>query len=324
MLATGGPVSDLQDLVMSNEQHTKEHSSPIKTPKQLAVTIVLAFIVPVVILIMLANMVTFGGKSGAGSTALTKASIDERIAPVAKFELVDATAPRVFKTGQQVFAAVCTACHTAGVAGAPKFGDKAAWAPRIATGFDALLKSAIGGKGAMPAKGGNPTLSDYEVARAVVYMANDGGANFKEPPAPPPMTVDGKPLNGASAATAPAAASAAAAPAAPTAAATAPAPVAVAAAAPAPAPAAASSEPVNPAGEKLYKSTCFACHATGVAGAPKFGDKAAWAPRIATGMGELLKVAISGRGAMPPRGGAVNSSDDDLKAAIQYMVNAAK
>jgi cytochrome c5 len=180
----------------------------------------------------------------------------------------------------------------------------------------------------MPAKGGNPTLSDYEVARAVVYMANDGGASFKEPPAPPPMTVDGKPLNGAGAASAPAATSVAAAaapatPAAPAAAPT-PAPVAMAAAAPAAAPAAAASEPVNPAGEKLYKSTCFACHATGVAGAPKFGDKAAWAPRIATGMGELLKVAISGRGAMPPRGGAANSSDDDLKAAIQYMVNAAK
>jgi cytochrome c5 len=310
----------LQDLVMSNEQHSEEHSSPIKTPKQLAVTIVLAFIVPVIVLIMLANMVTFGGKSGAGSEAHTKVSIDERIAPVAKFELVDATAPRVFKTGEQVFAAVCTACHTAGVAGAPKFGDKAAWAPRIATGMDALVKSAIGGKGAMPAKGGNPALSDYEVARAVVYMANDGGANFKEPPAPPPMTVDGKPVNSPAAA-APAAASANAT--APT-----PAPVAAApataAAAPAPASAQASSEPINPAGEKLYKSTCFACHATGVAGAPKFGDKAAWAPRIATGMDELLKVAMTGRGAMPPKGTAVNASQDDIKAAIQYMVNASK
>jgi len=72
--------------------------------------------------------------------------------------------------GKKTFDAVCTACHTAGVAGAPKFGDKTAWAPRIKTGKDALYNAALHGLNAMPAKGGNPSLSDADVKAAVDYM----------------------------------------------------------------------------------------------------------------------------------------------------------
>ena len=74
-------------------------------------------------------------------------------------------------------------CHTSGAAGAPKVGDAAAWAPRIKTGYDALLNSALKGKGAMGAQGGGD-YSDLEIGRAVVYMANKGGAKFAEPAAP--------------------------------------------------------------------------------------------------------------------------------------------
>ncbi|MPT27579.1 MAG: cytochrome c5 family protein [Achromobacter sp.] len=299
---------------MSNEQeHIEEHSSPIKTPKQLIVTVILAFVVPIAIIILLVNMVASGAKVGAGSDTLSSEAVTKRIAPVAGFELVDANAPKVFKTGEQVFAAVCTACHTAGVAGAPKVGDNAAWAPFIQSGFDTMLNVALHGKGGMPAKGGNPTLSDYEVARAVVYMANKSGGSLPEPAAP---AEDGakKEAEAAPAAAAPVAAAAPAA-AAPAAAAAAP-----AAAAPAPQQTAA----VNPAGEKLYKSVCFACHATGVANAPKFGDKAAWEPYIKTGMDAMVKVAMQGKPPMPPKGGAANASEDDIRAAVQYMVNAAK
>ncbi|PND33442.1 cytochrome c5 family protein, partial [Achromobacter pulmonis] len=170
---------------MSNEQeHIEEHSSPIKTPKQLIVTVVLAFVVPIAIIILLVNMVATGNKVGAGSDTLSNEAVARRIAPVAGFELVDANAPKVFKTGEQVFAAVCTACHTAGVAGAPKVGDNGAWAPFIKAGYDAMLNVALHGKGGMPAKGGNPALSDYEVARAVVYMANKSGGSLPEPEAP--------------------------------------------------------------------------------------------------------------------------------------------
>jgi len=308
---------------MSNEQeHIEEHSSPIKTPKQLVVTIVLSFVIPIAIIILLVNMVVSGNKVGAGSDTLTQEAITKRIAPVAGFELVDANAPKVFKTGEQVFAAVCTACHTAGVAGAPKMGDNAAWAPFIKSGYDTMLNVALHGKGGMPAKGGNPTLSDYEVARAVVYMANKSGASLPEPAAP----AEEGAKKDADAAPAAAPAPAAAAPAAAASAAAAPTAPAAAAAPAAPAPAAAPQQAaaVNPAGEKLYKSVCFACHATGVANAPKFGDKAAWDPYIKTGMDAMVKVAMQGKPPMPPKGGAANASEDDIRAAVQYMVDAAK
>ncbi|PJM88707.1 c-type cytochrome [Achromobacter ruhlandii] len=306
---------------MSNEQeHIEEHSSPIKTPKQLIVTVILAFVVPIAIIILLVNMVASGAKVGAGSDTLSTEAVTKRIAPVAGFELVDANAPKVFKTGEQVFQAVCTACHTAGVAGAPKVGDNAAWAPFIKSGFDAMMNVALHGKGGMPAKGGNPTLSDFEVARAVVYMANKSGGSLPEPAAP---AEEGAKKEADAAPAAPAAAAPAAAPAA-----AAPAAAAPAAAAPAPAPAAAPAPQhaaaVNPAGEKLYKSVCFACHATGVANAPKFGDKAAWEPYIKTGMDAMVKVAMQGKPPMPPKGGAANASEDDIRAAVQYMVDAAK
>lgn len=289
---------------MSNEQeHIEEHSSPIKTPKQLIATVILAFVVPIAIIILLVNMVVSGTKVGAGSDTLSSEAITKRIAPVAGFALVDTNAPKVFKTGEQVFAAVCTACHTAGVAGAPKIGDNAAWSPFIQSGFDAMLSVALHGKGGMPAKGGNPALSDFEVARAVVYMANKSGGSLPEPAAP---AEDGakKEADAAPAAVVMAAA----------------APAAPAAAAPAPQQVAA----VNPAGEKLYKSVCFACHATGVANAPKIGDKAAWDPYIKTGMDAMVKVAMQGKPPMPPKGGAANASEDDIRAAVQYMVDAAK
>ncbi|WP_238878450.1 c-type cytochrome [Achromobacter xylosoxidans] len=301
---------------MSNEQeHIEEHSSPIKTPKQLIVTVILAFVVPIAIIILLVNMVASGSKVGAGSDTLSTEAVTKRIAPVAGFALVDANAPKVFKTGEQVFQAVCTACHTAGVAGAPKVGDNAAWAPFIKSGFDAMMNVALHGKGGMPAKGGNPTLSDFEVARAVVYMANKSGGSLPEPAAPAEEGAK-KEGDAAPAAAAPAAAAPAAAAPAPAAA------VAPAAAAPAAAPQQAAT--VNPAGEKLYKSVCFACHATGVANAPKFGDKAAWEPYIKTGMDAMVKVAMQGKPPMPPKGGAANASEDDIRAAVQYMVDAAK
>jgi len=317
---------------MSNEQeHIEEHSSPIKTPKQLVVTIVLSFVIPIAIIILLVNMVVSGNKTGAGSDTLTPEAVTKRIAPVAGFELVDANAPRVFKTGEQVFAAVCTACHTAGVAGAPKMGDNAAWAPFIKAGYDTMLNVALHGKGGMPAKGGNPTLSDYEVARAVVYMANKSGASLPEPAAPAEegakKEADAAPAVAAPAAGAPAAGAPAAGAAPAAAAAAAPAAAATAPAAAAPAPAAAAPQQaaaVNPAGEKLYKSVCFACHATGVANAPKFGDKAAWAPYIKTGMDAMVKVAMQGKPPMPPKGGAANASEEDIRAAVQYMVDHAQ
>lgn len=298
---------------MSLPDHESAPESSIKTPRQLLITVILAFLIPITVIILLVNLVGSTIRTGAGSEGQTPDAIAKRIQPVAGFKLVDANAPKVFKTGQQVFESTCTACHTAGVSGAPKFGDKSSWAPFIKLGYDDLVKNAIHGIGPMPPKGGNATLDDFEVARAVVYMANHSGANFPEPKEPASSAAPAKPAAAAAPAPAPA-----------------PAPVAQAKPAEKAAPAAAKpaetkTEGVstNAVGDKLYHTVCFACHAVGAAGAPKFGDKAAWAPFIKTGLDAMLKNAISGVGAMPPRGGS-QATDAEMKAAIEYMVDAAK
>lgn len=293
---------------MSNTQPHEEHESIIKTPKQLIITILLSFILPVIVIILLVKLVTTGDQVGAGSDILGPEATQKRIAPIAKLDLVDASGPKVFKTGEQVYTAVCAGCHIAGAAGAPKFADAAAWSAPIATGLQSMIASVIKGKGAMPAKGGNPALDDFEIARAVVYMTNAAGGKFAEPAEP-------KPVEAPSAAAAPAMAPVMAPAAVP---ASAPAMVAATATAAAPAPA------TSDVGEKLYKQACAACHVAGVAGAPKFADKAAWAPRNATGMDALVAAVVAGKGIMPAKGGAAGASDADLRAATQYMVDAAK
>jgi cytochrome c5 len=233
------------------------------------------------------------------------------VRPVAEegFALKDVNAPKVLQGGQAVYTAVCAACHGTGAAGAPKLGDAGAWGPRLAQGFDTLVQHALQGIRAMPAKGGNPDLDDVEVARAVAYMGNQGGAKFKEPEAP-----------AAAAAPAPAASGSAAAMTAPGENAPGLAPAAVAAAASTP------TASVD-TGKALFDQTCVACHGAGIAGAPKFGDKAAWAPRIAQGKGVMYDHALKGfqgkSGVMPPKGGA-SAPDNDVKAAVDYMAAAAK
>jgi cytochrome c5 len=291
---------------MSLPENAHGHESAIKTPRQLLITIVLAFLIPIAIIILLVNLVGSSIRAGAGSDAMSEEATAKRIQPVAGFKLVDADAPKVFKTGEQVYQSTCAACHGTGVAGAPKFGDKDAWAKYIQQGYEELVKNAIHGIGAMPPKGGNASLDAFEVARAVVYMTNQSGAQFDEPK---------EPSGDAAAEAAPAAE-----PAAPAAAAPAQAPKAAEAAQPA--------VPAQPAaevsvGEKVYQSVCVTCHSIGLAGAPKFGDKAAWEPYIKSGLDAMLKNAITGVGAMPPRGGS-QATDEELKAAIEYMVDAAR
>lgn len=275
------------------------HTGPIKTPAQLMWTSLFAFVVPVFIIIGLVYFVTSANKPGAGAVD-TELAVAQRIEKIGSVEIRDANRP--LEAGATVYKAQCAACHDAGLAGAPKFGDAGAWTARIATGYESLLNSALKGKGAMGAQGGG-AFRDPEIGRAVVHMANAAGAKFAEPQlaAPAPK-----------AEAAPAPAAAAAAPAA--------APVAAAPAAPAPAPAAA----VAANGEALYKQACTVCHAAGVAGAPKTGDKAAWAPRIAQGLEAMTASAIKGKGAMPPKGGAMAASDAEIKAAVQYLFDRAK
>ncbi|MBL8337294.1 MAG: cytochrome c5 family protein [Rhodoferax sp.] len=165
---------------MSDNSHEEDHTGPIKTPKQLLMTVFFSFVAPVFIIIGLVYFVVSQNKPAAGASNLEKA-VAQRIQKVGSVEIRDAN--RELKSGEEVFKVQCTACHTSGAAGAPKIGDAAAWGPRIATGFEALLNSALKGKGAMAAQGGGD-FEDLEIARAVVYMANAGGAKFEAPKAP--------------------------------------------------------------------------------------------------------------------------------------------
>jgi cytochrome c5 len=174
--ATEDSMSDPQD-------HDAPHEGPIKTPTQLIWTVVASFVVPIVIIVLLVNFVASGDKSGAGSAAMSEQAVAQRIQPVGSVTLKDVSAVVALRSGEQVYTAQCAACHAAGLANAPKFGDEAAWGPRIKTGYEALLTSALKGKGAMAAQGGGE-FSDFEIGRAVVFMANKGGAKFDEPKAP--------------------------------------------------------------------------------------------------------------------------------------------
>ena len=290
-----------------------QHSSPIKTPKQLIIVVALAFIVPIVIIGLLSQLLT----STPHDTSGDEQRVLERIKPVGSIVIADVSVPRGNLTGEQVYGQVCKTCHDAGLAGAPKSGDKGQWTARIAEGEKTLVQHAVAGfqgkAGVMPPKGGNTDLTDDEVHRAVVYLANQVGAGWKEP-AP------------TAAAAAPAAKSpAAAVPATVASTSTASPPSAAAAPAATPSASAAAAPVVGKTdGKATYDKTCAVCHATGLAGAPKFGDKAAWAPRIATGLDTLHNSALHGKNAMPPKGGNLALTDTDVTAAVDYIVAAAK
>ena len=163
-----------------------QHESFIKTPQQLVVVIVLAFVVPIVGILLLVQLVLGGHR--VDPQALTAESINARIQPVGRLEIGPATgAPAQQQAaakpgaapqkagpadGKAVYDKVCFACHQQSVAGSPKLGDKDAWAPRLKQGTDVLVQSVLKGKGAMPPRAGNPSLSDAEARAAVDFMVS--------------------------------------------------------------------------------------------------------------------------------------------------------
>jgi cytochrome c5 len=185
--------------------HEEDHTGPIKNPKQLLVAVFFSFVVPIFAIIGLVYYVVSDAKPAAGTVNMEK-SIAQRLQKVGSVEIRDAN--RELKGGDAVYNAQCTTCHAAGVAGAPKFGDVALWAPRIKTGYEALLTSALKGKGAMAAQGGGD-FEDVEIGRAVVYMANAAGAKFDAPKASVAVPADATTVSATAAAAAPAPATAA-------------------------------------------------------------------------------------------------------------------
>ncbi len=159
-----------------------DHTGPIKTPKQLFWTAFFSFVVPVFLIIGLVYFVTRADKPAAGAVNQELATAI-RIQRVGSVELRDAN--RVLQNGESVYRAQCAACHDAGLVGAPKFGSAADWSARLGAGLDNLVQAALQGKGAMgPQSGG--AFEDLEIARAVVFLVNSGGASYEEPAQPAP------------------------------------------------------------------------------------------------------------------------------------------
>ncbi len=352
---------------------TQPHASPIQNWKQLVVVVAVAFVVPIAVIAIVTQLVT-----GTERVSADDHGTIERIKPVGNVLLAAPSGPKGQMTGEQVYTQVCKTCHEAGLAGAPKVGDAAAWTPRIKQGDKTLFAHAVEGIRAMPAKGGNPDLEPVEVQRAVVFMANKSGANLKEPAAPAkaaggdrsgeqvvaatcgkchttgeggaPKIGDrsawlqrakrglnsvyqsalkghaGMPARGGMAELSDVEVKRAVEFMLNSGAASAPVVSASAAAAPTPAAPVAATAVASKAadGKKIYDTTCAACHAAGLVGAPKFGDKAAWAPRLKQGMDALYASALKGKNAMPPKGGNTTLGDADVKAAVDYMGAAAK
>jgi cytochrome c5 len=250
-------------------------------PQEVIISVVAGLLAPLLAIFLIVQLVLGiqnEHKPDVSSEAAQKATLD-RIKPFAQLAALDANAPKVEKSGQEVYDAVCTSCHAAGALGAPKFENKGDWGPRIGQGYDTLIKHATEGIRQMPPRGGDGDLSDVEVARAVAYMANSAGAKFKAPEAEAPAAT-----------TAPAATAATAA-----------------------------AKPDPAKGKPVYEAHCAACHATGVAGAPKAGDKAAWGNRVSQGYATLYDHALHGIRGMPAKGGNADLPEADLANAVGYL-----
>ena len=161
-----------------------DHDFPKTTVTQFVLALLGGLFAPGLVIFMIVKMVL-----GIQAThiedsdpAVAAIKVVERVKPVAEVNVADASAgPHVDKPGEQVVKETCSACHAVGALGAPKIGDKGAWGPRLPQGYGILVKHAIEGIRAMPARGGNAELTDTEVAGAVAHMANQAGANFKAP-----------------------------------------------------------------------------------------------------------------------------------------------
>lgn len=252
----------------------EHHEMKKTTPQEFLLALVGGLFAPLVAIIMIivyimgikVNLVS------AGSSEAEDRAVRERIQPFGIAMAIDPNAPMIERSGEEVYNEICASCHASGALGSPKFKDAAAWSKRIAQGYDTLLTHALKGFNKMPARGGDPDLTDLEVARGLVHMANAAGANFeavlkKEPEPTPEILARGK---------------------------------------------------------AVYANDCARCHDSGITGAQKLTDTAAWDRLIGQGKEYLYKAAIEGSFGGPARGGNDKLSDADVKAAVDYMVDEAK
>ena len=263
-------------------------------------TLVSGIVIAIAVIYFLIKLAGSGSYADVAQSSET--ATQTRIQPVGQLTLGDGI-PVGERKGDQIFNKICIQCHAAdsSVPNAPKIENNGDWAPRIGQGFDTLFQHALNGFNAMPAKGGAADLTDQELKRAITYMANKSGGNFPDPDAAAPAD---QAASGDAAASAPAAGSAPAADA----------PKADDKGAAAPAAGGAD-------GQKVYEANCKMCHGGTIPGAPGVGKNDEWAPRIKQGKETLYKHALEGFNAMPAKGGNAGLSDDEVKAAVNYMAN---
>jgi cytochrome c5 len=285
-----------------------------------------ALVLLTAVVFLAARMVAMVSDYQPEDASRMQAAVEERIKPVGTVAVFDPNAPAgagaaataapaaaAAQSPEQIVTQVCAACHQAGVLNAPKIGAKEDWEPRMAQGLDTLVSHAVNGYNAMPAKGGNPNLTEDDIRASTLWMLAESGIEASDDAPAEPAAAE--PAAAEPAAAEPAAAEPAAAE---------PAAAEPAAAEPAAAADIATGSADLSKGEQIYKTACFACHDTGAANAPKLGDKGAWARRIAQGMDTLVGHAINGFNAMPPKGGAMHLSDEDIGNTVAYMVNSSQ
>lgn len=267
-----------------------------------AFILISGLVILVLALFLLVKLATSGYHSEVSDT--TSNAVEARIMPEGRV-LLGSGVPVGQRTGEQIFSKVCIQCHAENstVPGVPRVTHNNEWVPRIAKGFNTLIQHAIQGFNAMPARGGAADLTDQEVARTVAYMANQSGAHFQvednstaasEPAASAPTpTNNEQPAN-----TAPVTEDTGA------------------------------KKTAKVDGEAVYNSLCVACHNanSAVPFVPKITHNEDWAPRIKKGKATLFEHAIHGftnpeGGMMPAKGGNPSLSDEEVKAAVIYMVN---
>ena len=202
------------------------------TPQQVVIALLAGLFAPIIAIVLIVQLVLNiqSDHIDKDSAANSDTAVAKRLKPVGQVKVIDPNAPRIERSGEEIFDAVCSQCHQTGALGAPRFGNKGDWAKRIAQGYPTLIKHATEGLRQMPARGGDPDIDDIELARAIAFMADKAGAHFV-PPEPPKPVPAKTPAAGPAGANAPAAAGAT--------------PAVAGAATPAPAPASAEAKPAK-------------------------------------------------------------------------------
>jgi len=245
------------------------------------------FWVQIVLVLIVGLFYVFSPSPKTHVSAETTTAVKQMLAalePIGDVEIkTEAAAPGEARAGAETVTRVCAVCHSIGLANAPKLDESAKgdWETRMAGNVDNLVQTAINGKGGMPPRGGDPSLTDEEIYLSIVDMLASSGIEVAEA--------------GESTGV-------------------------VAGAESAEAVVSVDSIVATALGESTYKASCFACHDTGAANAPVFADKLVWQPRLETGVAALHSSVINGKGAMPAKGGNPTLSDEAVIEAVNYMI----